>query len=716
MKTKKQGVRIHIDRSNAFGKRQGVLFDGIAALFVAASFWLMLVFGLGLGNASGSWMTGGLPVLADCFSNRLTLLTLKIHMGVSGGNPVINTVFTPVMILLTIVLAFLAFRVKNRVILIVFAILGIAGAVSGVIPLHLWTIVFFAVLAAAFVYKAYQNGACRKHIKNAAILTLLTAAFGAAFWLLFSLVFSGLRPDFAQLRENGETWLHQKNYETHTNPMPEGKVSKAGSFDAGTETALQVSEASWETTYLKGFVGEAYDGSSWGRIRDEGIAQDADLFFWLHENGFYGQTQNGAAYAAAGTAADGYVSVTNLRACKNYCYLPYGVNMEDSSFLDAADIGDLNIKTSDPELSGDYIYSVTSGAANKSRALQKVLRKKDAGTDAETGRYLDREEAYRTYCKKRYLSIPQDVKQTIEGCLGAQEELQPAEAMGKILAYMNEHLRYSEKASPAGNEDFIVKFLTKTEKGYAIHYASAAVMMLRYYGIPARYAEGFIIPDTLYRDAADMESVNVSMRYSHAWAEYYLDGVGWLPFETVPKYQRSGMGGAGTSADAGKNKQSTSKPNQNETDNPMNRHGFYFVLNVPLLIGCVAFLVLLLLIWLIFRRLKLRKFLKTFEGPDCKLAAGNAFAYAITMLQAAGIRVNATLLREALSLSDLSEETRRQMEQCIRINEDLRYGGGEAGEAERDVFLDFKNTCLSIYKARSKWPKKLRDRLIRCIY
>ena len=715
MNKAKQGISIHIERSSASGQKSGILFDGICAALLTVSFWLMLYFGLGLGNASESWLTGGLPVLADCFADRLTFLTLKIHTGVSSGSPV-NAVFTPVMILLTAVLAYLAFRVRNILILVFFALIGIAGAVTGVLPLNLWTIVYFAVLVMAFVYKAYRSGACRKHLKNAAVLALLTAVCGVALWFLLSLAFSGTQPDFAQLREQGETWMHKKNYETDANPMPEGKVSKAGSFEAGTETALEVSETAWETTYLKGFVGEDYDGSSWVRIRDEGVVQDADLFYWLHKNGFYAQTQTGAAYSAAGSEANSFVSVTNHRACRNYCYLPYGVSAEDSSFLDADAIGDLNIQTTEPALSEDNIYPVTSGAADESRVLQKELRTKDDGTDDAVSRYLDQEEAYRNYCKRRYLSIPEDVKKAIEGCLGEQKELQPAEAMETILAYMNKSLRYSEKSAAAGNEDFIVKFLTKTEKGYAIHYASAAVMMLRYFGIPARYAEGFIVPDTLYLDVPEMGTVDVTMRYSHAWAEYYLDGVGWLPFETVPKYQRSGKGGAGTNANSGKKTQETSKQNQEETDNPMNRHGYIFVPNLALIFGCLGFLVLLLLVWLLLRRIRFRRFLKTFEGPDCRLASGNAFAYAITLLKASGMNVNATLLREALALPELSDEARQQMEQCISVNEALRYGKGEAGEEERRLFLDFKNTCLRIYKERSKWTKKLKDRLILCIY
>lgn len=41
-------------------------------------------------------------------------------------------------------------------------------------------------------------------------------------------------------------------------------------------------------------------------------------------------------------------------------------------------------------------------------------------------------------------------------------------------------------------EDFVNKFLNETKKGYCTHFASAAVLMFRYMGIPARYVEGYV--------------------------------------------------------------------------------------------------------------------------------------------------------------------------------------------------------------------------------
>lgn len=41
-----------------------------------------------------------------------------------------------------------------------------------------------------------------------------------------------------------------------------------------------------------------------------------------------------------------------------------------------------------------------------------------------------------------------------------------------------------------------------TARGYSVHYATAAVLMLRYCGVPARYAEGYYLSG---QDAASGE-------------------------------------------------------------------------------------------------------------------------------------------------------------------------------------------------------------------
>ena len=88
------------------------------------------------------------------------------------------------------------------------------------------------------------------------------------------------------------------------------------------------------------------------------------------------------------------------------------------------------------------------------------------------------------------------------------------------------------------DEDFVTYFLEESHRGYCVHFASAATLLLRTQGIPARYVSGYSadVPSTSYITAG-VESVYATMvmdSNAHAWVEIYLNGYGWYPVEVTP--------------------------------------------------------------------------------------------------------------------------------------------------------------------------------------
>ncbi len=77
--------------------------------------------------------------------------------------------------------------------------------------------------------------------------------------------------------------------------------------------------------------------------------------------------------------------------------------------------------------------------------------------------------------------------------------------------------------------DFVEYFLSESKEGYCVHFATAAVALLRSCGIPARYAEGYVVPVDENEDWVDVPDYN-----AHAWVEIYWGGSGWIPFEVTP--------------------------------------------------------------------------------------------------------------------------------------------------------------------------------------
>ena len=89
---------------------------------------------------------------------------------------------------------------------------------------------------------------------------------------------------------------------------------------------------------------------------------------------------------------------------------------------------------------------------------------------------------------------------------------------------------------PAG-EDPVLYFLEKSKMGYCVHFASAGVLILRAFGVPARYASGYVVkPSAFVKQEDGSYEAEVVDRNAHAWAEIYLDGLGWIPIEMTAGY------------------------------------------------------------------------------------------------------------------------------------------------------------------------------------
>ena len=85
------------------------------------------------------------------------------------------------------------------------------------------------------------------------------------------------------------------------------------------------------------------------------------------------------------------------------------------------------------------------------------------------------------------------------------------------------------------NEDPVEYFLFEGQAGYCQHFASAAVLMYRLYGIPARYATGYAVsPSDFTRQEDGSYLAVVTDESAHAWPEIFATDYGWVPIEVTP--------------------------------------------------------------------------------------------------------------------------------------------------------------------------------------
>ena len=77
------------------------------------------------------------------------------------------------------------------------------------------------------------------------------------------------------------------------------------------------------------------------------------------------------------------------------------------------------------------------------------------------------------------------------------------------------------------NADFVLYFLNESREGRCVHFATAATLMYRAFGIPARFTVGYAAP--VYGGTADVYD-----KYAHAWTEIFVSGIGWVPVDATP--------------------------------------------------------------------------------------------------------------------------------------------------------------------------------------
>lgn len=146
---------------------------------------------------------------------------------------------------------------------------------------------------------------------------------------------------------------------------------------------------------------------------------------------------------------------------------------------------------------------------------------------------IDHALKYKEFVNENYLFVPLNIQTLFKSKLNLEQQdysgVRTELAKSKILELLSE---YTYTLSPGGtptDKDFVEYFLMDNKKGYCVHFASAATLMFRYYGIPARYVEGYYVSPSQFKDG----KAEVLDSDAHAWVEIYDTYLGWMPIEVT---------------------------------------------------------------------------------------------------------------------------------------------------------------------------------------
>jgi len=134
--------------------------------------------------------------------------------------------------------------------------------------------------------------------------------------------------------------------------------------------------------------------------------------------------------------------------------------------------------------------------------------------------------------RAHYLELHPDPRYQEKALELSGEAIMPVEKAAAIVTWLSKNAIYTltpnHNVEPA--DDPVAAFLFGDLRGYCVHFAHATVYMLRALGIPSRVATGYLT------DLSQSKDGHILLRMSdrHAWAEVYLAGRGWVPFDTQP--------------------------------------------------------------------------------------------------------------------------------------------------------------------------------------
>ncbi|MCI8496902.1 MAG: transglutaminase domain-containing protein [Clostridiales bacterium] len=596
-----------------------------------------------------------------------------------------------------------------------------------------WTVLTISMGAVLLrCFSGYRGGTVKGSVRR---LTVNLGTAVLSLILCLSLVSSGWALDFSDERRTVLQMAGNVRY-GGSKVLPEGDFSRLGDFAPLGQVHLEVVMSEPDSCYLRGFVGSVYTGRGWERMDSRELYQNAGLFYWLHQDGFYGQTQLAALAQLVSPEEPGRITVKNIGASSRYLYAPYEVLSADGDILSADGIGDEALCS--PGLSGQKVYSagILPNQVRRYTSLAAALHDSEQDAANALTVYRNDEAHYNEYVYANYLDVPEEVRHVLQSLLGeydtdGERHLSYGTAKQNILNFLTSTMTYSTQIEPAENRrDFVSAFWQETRSGYSVHFATAAALMFRYYGIPARYVEGYLITPEDVEGVLSNSSIPVSDTRAHAWAEFYQDGVGWIPFETTPPYLNmmetaDELSGVPAESPVAQGKESEEKeqpeaPSQSGGDEmqqmaPPRMWSILLVLMAAALLTAAIIITFLLLLR---RRRRLGRLLRSFESKDLRSSVLSLFRFSVGLWERRGILTgtNTVYDGEAIIKKQLGEVYARQYGHALALYEKARFGRRPVTEPDRQSMKDFMERTVDLYREQRSRAGQFIDRYIRYLY
>lgn len=593
--------------------------------------------------------------------------------------------------------------------LIVLWLAFLAAAVRGLYKLDIWTVVLLLGTSIGLsVRTLLRNDDGQRSSTTLPIVVFVLVAFLLACLPAF-LTNQGTVDQGDERRRLAERQVHELRYEQHAQLLPEGDFTQIDDYIPDTENiVLDVRLSKPAGLYLRGFVGERYLKNAWTHLPPEQKAKSVTEFSWLHSRDFYGQNQLSLVSDTLNSSGQEIsVDIENKTGSAAFRYAPYELATGEP---DPQQIADADLPSTGLRGERAYSYALSSATVAEYEQLRADITHAWQQGKSSAKTYLENEAVYRQFVYDNYLDVPAEPDSLIDSLWGSRQvdknSVSFIEAKTLVSDLLTQELSYSETPEKFRDGDFLTFLLTESRGGYSVHYATAATLLFRSLGIPARYVEGYYLAE---EDAAvaigEGRSVEVDESSAHAWVEIYRDGVGFVPYEieSTDPFQSS-----------------TSTQTQDAEEEPekplsalLNLRNFLWVVFVAVMIAALIFSLLALRrLWILTRR---RQAMAN-ASPNRRTEL--ATAYAVDVLRHGGIDYrNGSLTQLSEGIAEkFGTENSREFLNVVHIQQTALFSGTDVGEQQGNVAPAYARELAAALRRQSTVLERFRMRYLHCIF
>ncbi len=316
-------------------------------------------------------------------------------------------------------------------------------------------------------------------------------------------------------------------------------------------TALKIKSGKFDCTmYLRGYVAGVYEDNRWNPVDNSKELKEISKLFenedlWCQDYNYAAARQKQIPILENSIDS---MEITVKSASKKFVYAPYGTRYTSTEYSSKNEM--------EPYLES-YIwlnkftyelpyYDYASLGFSSWQDIQNQILGYDNAEYPELTEAMERYEDfvwnnYTEYVELESLENAYNdiVNNYLDGYAVGHDYKTVYQA---IKTYFSDNYTYTitPGATPSG-EDFIDYFLTTQKEGYCSYFATAGVELLRMFGYPSRFVEGYMVLSSQQTQPDDdgRYSVTVTDRAAHAWAEVFISGCGWMPAEFTPGYENN---------------------------------------------------------------------------------------------------------------------------------------------------------------------------------